>query len=660
MDYRDFKEKKAKQTRDDEKPKREAQRGVWWKAKDKELHTAVFARALEIAEKQSYRSQDNLRHMRLYGGMPALGLRPKTYAKAQTSVLASEQGYLRLQLNLIASMTDTVVAKVGKSRPKPTPITSGGDFGMQKRAKLLDKFLQGQFYEAGVYRWGSSKVLKPAVVLGTGAAKVFSHNWRVSAEPVLCEELLADDAESIYGAPRSLFQMKSVAREVLLGDPDNKGRELRDAIRKASCMDELKRSILPRGDADHDMVDVIEAWHLPSGPEADDGLHVICVDTATLFVETWTRKTFPFAFMPYVERMLGFYGQGLAERHVGRQLEINHTLKKIRDILHLCSVPRYLVEDTSRTPLQHIRNAIGDIVKYRGQKPELWVGNTVPPELFQFLSDLVREGYELEGISELSARAAKPAGLNSGAALREFTDVESERLVTVGQNWEWFHVDLGRLFIEETKALEERAAKLRKAGEKIPPYAVRYHDRKGLETLKWDDVRLEEDEYVMQIFPTSALPTQPSARLAKLEEMWKGGWITVEEARRLSDLPDLEASSNVAFAAWEDIEATVQRMLDGGAFEPPEPYQNLKLGLQRFQSAYLRGRTMGAPERTLEFFRRWMDQAKEMDERINPPPTVNGSVVPGPVAPTMPIGALPPGAPPPLPLPPGGAPPVIQ
>lgn len=655
MDYRDFKVKtkgcsstsssSSSSSSSDKKPTSRA----WWRAPEGERHKSVFAAVQHLRQKQAYRSQDNLRHMRLYGGMPALGFRPGSYARAQTTP-TNPDGYVRLQMNIIESLVETYVSKIGKSRPKATFLTSGGNWSEQRRAKLLDKFVQGQFYEAGVYRWNKD-VLRASGVLGMGAAKVFRKDWRVYAEPVLIEEILVDDAEAIYGKPRTLYQTKVVSREVLLGDPDCASRTMQAAIKKAASVEDLDRRILPMGADDGDMVDIVEAWHLPSGPKKRDGRHVISVNTTVLFEEDWQRDCFPFAFLPYAKRLLGFYGKGIAEKHTGRQLAINRTLKRIDEILHLCSVPRILVEDSSRTPITHIRNVIGDILKYRGKTPELWAQNAVPPELFLHLGNLVREAYELEGISQMAANAKKPAGLDSAPSLREFNDIEDTRLVAQGQSWEDFHLDLARLFVEETRCLEMAAKEAKKNGDEVPEYSVTFpFNKRGIEELDWEKVKLDEDKYVMQMFPSSSLPTTPSARLAKVQELFAAGFIDAQECRRLLDFPDLEASGNVAFAAFEDIESTVERMLDGGAYEPPEPYQNLELGIARCQSAYLRARTARAPEDILEKLRRWMDQADKMKKKAVAS-TASGMTVPGSVVPPAapaPIGpgAAPIGAPP--------------
>jgi hypothetical protein len=47
----------------------------------------------------------------------------------------------------------------------------------------------------------------------------------------------------------------------------------------------------------------------------------------------------------------------------------------------------------------------------------------------------------------LSAAAQKPAGLDSGKALREYNDIESDRFMTIGQAYERYYLQLAKLDI---------------------------------------------------------------------------------------------------------------------------------------------------------------------------------------------------------------------
>jgi hypothetical protein len=633
MDYTDFSERRQDGSRAPSKKKKpKAATTYWWAPEDQgdadsRVHERIFATVNHLAEQQMFRTLDNLKWMRLYGNQAALGFTAGTYWRTDTSDAKDPNG--RLTLNIIQSVCDTVKSKIAKNRPKPSFVTSGGNWSEQRKAKLLDKYCQGQFHEVGAYKLGVRAVLD-STVFGTGVDKVYLRDGKICVDRVIPEELLVDDADGIYGTPRSIYQRKAIPREVLLGSLDDFNIDAKRRADVEAAVRDAKRPAdgLPLGSVG-DMVEVVEAWHLPSSSKAKDGRHVIAIDKAWLVDEEWKREEFPFVFLRWAERLLGFWGQGLAEQLAGLQLEINKLLKKIRDILHIASTNRVYLERGSKIDAKQLSNAIGAIVYYTGTPPVERAGNSVPPELFEQLERLYQKAFEIAGVSQLAAQAKKPAGLDSGEAIRTYDDIETERFSTFAQALEQYYLDLGRQMISLAK--------------EVPDFEVRAVSRKFMRSIKWKDVDLDDDKYVMQMFPTSSLPTTPAARQQTVAEWQKAGWISNEEARRLLDFPDLESSNNLAFAAFEDIAREIEHLLEGGDFRPPEPYQNLQLGQQMMQSAYLRARDEGAPEEVLDGLRHWMDEAAALVQKAiaaqTPPPQT----------------APPPGAPP-MPLPPSPAP----
>ncbi|NJL22075.1 MAG: hypothetical protein HC895_16685, partial [Leptolyngbyaceae cyanobacterium SM1_3_5] len=89
----------------------------------------------------------------------------------------------KITLNVIQSCCDTVTQKIAKNKPKPTFLTSGGDWTMQKRAKLLDKYVVGQFYALNLYKKGL-KAFHGSTIFGTGAVKFYKADGKVCAENV--------------------------------------------------------------------------------------------------------------------------------------------------------------------------------------------------------------------------------------------------------------------------------------------------------------------------------------------------------------------------------------------------------------------------------------------------------------------------------------------
>jgi hypothetical protein len=602
----------------------------WWNKPKGKVHEPLQEYVKKLNNEQNYRAEDNLRHMRLYGNQESLGFDLRQYSR-------TNKAQNRVTLNVIQSMIDTVVSKISKSQPKPMYLTDGGDWSEQRKAKKLNQFTQGQFYSNKIYEI-SPRILADAMVFGTGVVKVFSENGDTRVERVFPNEIIVDDVEAIYGQPRQMHQGKWVHKEVLKqmfpkfeGEIDVAKTDLQ------STPFSLSRSV--------NMIYVIESWHLPSGKGAKDGRHAITIDGATLIDEPYKRNYFPFVFLKWSPRLLGFFGQGLAEQLQGIQVEINRILKTIQVGMRVACVPRVLIDRASGVVDSQINNLENSIVRYSGIAPQFWnASGAIPQELFAHLDRLYQRAFEIAGISQLSAQSKKPAGLDSGKALRAFNDIESERFLDLGRRYEDFHIELARQLLYEARDIGSN-------------YEVQAPGKKFLKTLKLKDCDLDDSKYIMQVFPTSALSKTPAARLAEVQELLNAGVISPEAAKKLLDYPDLQAEVEASLAAEEDIEWVIDQIVDEGVYLSPDPYENLNLGIEKMQRAYLQFRQQNLPEDRLELLRVWISDANAM---LNPPqqelpptemPIMDPSMMPAPVDP-MAIAAAeqqnPPPAPPPM------------
>lgn len=602
----------------------------WWRTPEKDAHKDIFAYIGYLDQNQGYRSADNLRFARLYGNYDMTGLDSYSYTRVETSFNVTH----RVTMNIIQSMIDTVVSKVGKNKPKPTFLTDGGDFTLQLKAKKLSKFVEGVFYGSDFYKH-ARMAFQDSCIFGTGCVKIMEANGEIKAERVFIDELKIDDTESFYGSPRQMHQVKYVHRDVLCGMfPDNKNE-----ILVASDAEAVYST--NRGTRDKQMVMVVESWHLPSkkvekGDENHDGKHTISVANTTLFEEKWSKDYFPFVFFRWNERPIGFFGQGLSEQLQGLQLEINKILRTIQVSMHLTSIPKVFVEASSKIVTAHLNNKIGGIIKYAGTKPSYESVSAIPQDLFMHLDRLYTRAYEIAGISQLAAQSKKPSGLDSGKAIREFNDIESERFMSVGQRYEEGFMDAAKIIVDLARDIYDNN----------PDYAVKAKGAKFIETIKWSEVDMAEDKYMMQVFPTSALASSPSGRLQDVQELLQAGFISKEQGLKLLDFPDLEGAYNMVNAAYDDIEAMIERMVANNEYQTPEPYQNLELGIQMCQQAYLHYRSLSAPDEKLELLRMWMEDAqallKKAAEAALPPPVPAGAPLPSdaaavPMAPQEPI-----------------------
>ena len=128
--------------------------------------------------------------------------------------------------------------------------------------------------------------------------------------------------------------------------------------------------------------------------------------------------------------------------------------------------------------------------------------------------------------------------------------------------------------------------------------------------------------------------------------MLQAGMLTQQEARALLDYPDLEAVNSMATASQEIFTMMIERILEKGIYQPPEPYMNLSMGIAMMQSAYLRAKINQVPETRLDLFRRFIEDSigllARMQAQAAPPPPME-AMGPGPDAPQQ--GAPPAGMP---------------
>lgn len=567
----------------------------WWDRPEKDVYKDVFQYVKHIRKNQDYRHTSNRKYLRLYSNYDVLDLKHYNYFRDEAA--SSVQN--RVTLNVVQSMIDTVVAKITKNKPRPQFLTEAGDFALQQKAKNLSQFVYGQFHSTKFYR-KAEQAFRDSCIFGTGAVKIFHKNGKMCAERIFIDEIIVDDAESLYGEPRQMHQIKQIHKDVLKTLYPKSTSQI-DAL----CSDSGYTNDVANFQTGHkDMLWVIESWRLPTGSEAKDGKHSISIANHTLYSSEWTKDYFPFVFWRWGQRALGFFGQGIAEQLQGLQLEINKILRTIQVSMHLVSIPKIYLEASSKVVTSHLDNKIGGVIRYAGEKPTNGPLATIPPELFSHLDRLYQRAYQIVGISELSAQSSKPAGLDSGKALREFNDIETERFMDVGQRYEEAFLDAAKIFISEVKDLVESTP--------AKDLEVTVQGSEFIERIKWSEVNLEEDKYSLHLYPTSSLSKTPSGRLADVQEMLQAGFISPEEGRSLLDFPDLKGFYEMANSPLEDIKRTIHLMIDKGKYYSPEPYQDLELGIEKVQQAYLYYRTREVPEARLDLLRRWIEAAQTL------------------------------------------------
>jgi len=581
----------------------------WWREPKGEVHAHVFPIVRKVRQEQNSRRADYLRFAKLYAN--------RDFDRFISSVSASLFGK-KISFNVIKACIDTACAKISTTKTRPMFLTEKGSRKQQNKAKKLTQYLDGTYYQSDIYSIGQ-EVFRDACIFGTGALKCLEKDNQISYERTFIDEIVVDDIDGRLGNPRQLHQTKPIHREILKEMfPDEEGASrIRQAIDSAEAVSRPEKNGLV------DMIEVVESWHLPSGKDATDGRHTICIQNETLLDEEWNHESFPFIFFRWNKPILGFFGEGLAAELIGIQLEINMMLLRIKEALELMAVPRIFLEEGSNVNSSHINDEIGGIIKYRGTQPTAVTWQGMNQETYNHLEYLYKKAFEISGISQLSASSKKPAGLDSGVAIREYQDIETERFAVVASAYQKFYLDVAKLTI----------AIQREIAEKDPKLSVRVKEKKFMTTIKWKEVDLDDDKYIMQVFPTNFLPKTPEGKLQFVQELIQSGFIDPDWALSLLDFPDLEGFFNLKTSAIDDTLQILDRIIEDEEYTAPEVYMNLHLSMGMAQGAYLRAKTDGTSDISLEYLQRFIDDCQALLEQMNPPaptPQPQATAVPEP------------------------------
>lgn len=575
--------------------------GDWWNSNTKkEMGEKLLGTVSFLKEINNARYRQAAMYVQMYGNMPIGGFLGNSLSKTNT---ASRLPIDRPTMSVITSCVDTLVSRISQSRPRPIFLTDNADYKQRNLAKQMNSFVAGELYQTRAYELGPL-ILRDASVLGTGVIKVLEDQEnKVRLERRLCTEILLDTNDAFYDEPRQMYEMKLIDRSVLA----EQFPKYRSDIDKAeqAYLDQSSDS----SKSIADLIMVVEGWHLESGPGAGDGKHVIACSEGVIFEENWTKKKFPFVFLHYSPRMVGPWGQGLAEQLMGTQMEINKLLMTITKAINLVGVPRVFVEDGSKVVKAHLNNEIGSIVTYRGTKPQYEIAPCLPAELYQQLQRLVDYSYQQSGISSLSATSQKPAGLNSGVAMREYDDLQSDRFATLSRAYDMMFVHLAYLIIDQAVDIAKRDGK----------YQTVYPNKDGTKEINLPDCKELENPFVIQCYDASSLPRDPAGRLQKVTEMMQSGLVTPQEGRRLLDFPDIQQVDKLANASEERILQVLDRIVEEGEYTPPDPFMDIQLATTLVTQYYNLYSTAKLEEDKAQMLRDFFSQLQALQQASMPP-----------------------------------------
>lgn len=604
----------------------------WWKADDdRQLATELCGNIAYLKTNQTYRLRQLAVDIRLYCGLSVYSYAGSNVSKMdRTKTLPDD----RPTFNLIQACTDTLVSRLTQNEPAPKFLTDGADYKQRHLAQELNRFILGEFYQTKTYE-KSARCLRDAIVMGTGALKIYrGDDNKVCIDRVMVTDLYMDDNDALNAEPQTLMQMKLVDRDKLFANnPDARSVIAQTPQSYPDNSPDTGRTIA-------DQVMVVEGWKLPSGsdPEAKGyvpGRHTIATMGGIIFDEEWNKPKFPFVFLKYSDPFLGYWGQGLATQLFGTQLSIIRIMYTISRAISLVGVPRVFIEQSSKVVKAHNNNEIGVLVTYSGTKPSYEIAPCNAPELYEERDRLIEYGFRQCGVSNMQATSQKPAGLNSGEAIRSYDDINTDRFAQLSKKYENLFVELAYQIVDCAMDIAEETGS----------YQTVYPNKDGTKEIDLPKMDILQDPFVIKCFSESSLPHQPAGRMATVTEMIQAGMLTLKEGRRLLKFPDLEQNERLDNASEERIFKILDAIVEDGDYTPPDPFIDLQLATQltvQYINLYL---AANLEERKADMLRTFFNQVQTLIQGsqpiaptpAQPMPTANPMPAPqSPLVPNMP------------------------
>ncbi len=579
----------------------------WWKCADKhQLAVELCGTANYLKTNQTYRTRQLAVDIRMYCGLSVYSYAGATIGKFdRTKTLPDDKP----TFNLIQACTDTLVSRLSQARPQPKFLTDNADYKKRHLAQALNSFILGEFYQTRAYD-KTTKALRDACTMGTGCLKVYEgDNGKVCVDRVMQTDLYVDENDSINGEPQQLLQLKLMDRDKLMAN-NPKAKKVIESTPQ-SYPDNAPDS----GRTTADQVMVVEGWKLASGTDKDapgyvPGRHTIATVEGVIFDEPYHKVKFPFVFLNYSDPFLGFWGQGLATQLFGTQMTLNRILYTIARSITLVGVPRVFVDQSSKVVKSHQNNEIGVIITYSGTKPSYEVAPCNAPELYAERDKLIAYGFQQCGVSAMQATSQKPEGLDSGAAIRSYDDVTTDRFAAFSKRYDNMFIDLSYLITDCARDIAIRDGK----------YQTIYPNKNGTREIDLPAMEFLNDPFVIQCFTESSLPRTPAGRIATVTDMIQSGMLTIKEGRRLMRFEDIEQNDRLDHAAEERIYKYLDAIVESGKYTPPDGFLDLQLASQlavQYINLYM---AADIPETKADMLRRFFKQTQNLIAMSTPPP----------------------------------------
>lgn len=484
--------------------------------------------------------------------------------------------------NIVAQVIDTLANRVGGTRPWIT-VQPSGDMDTRTKSRKLTSWFAGVFEALRLYQDVTLPCSVESQIFGTSAVEIGTDasGKKLELNRILRDEILINELEGEKGKVTNII----IARLVNRDDLKARYKNDKDALQAIEDAPSAFANAFSPGIDMNNTVLTFRCWKLKRA-DGSPGRFVVALPNYALEDKDYDKDEFPIAFLRCVPMPLSFWGQGVPEALWDYQLELNRCM----GIIHtgqLKATGTLFIEGNSRVSSKTLTNAQWNIVRYEGVKPEYDTPKAVSQEVYDWYATIKQAGFMRFGIAPEDAGSLKPPGLNSGRALITYEQIRDARHVNMAKALEDFVTDIAYKLIDVAKELNLAAV--------LPEGRI-----------DWGDVEMQPGSFKLRAFPVSSLPSEPAGRQQIIDNWFANGIISRQDKLRLEMVPDTEHYASMATAAQDEIEWTLDQIVDTGQFQPPEIYEDLVMALKIAQARYLYEKVRRTPRPILKLLQQFI------------------------------------------------------
>ena len=444
---------------------------------------------------------------------------------------------VQTQINLIKSCTDAITSRISQANVRPFFNPVNGSYDTTDACKTAQHFFDIWLDEQHAYP-KSVMCFRDAAIFDIGVMHVDPVSKGIRR--VAPWEYFLDPAEYNHGCvTRAMIYKKQFPLAGLVQYSDNK---------------ELKKQF---EDDPHIKGQFVTYYDLYGGQlwqffEDKQLAEPIKLD----FEQYGGLYRRPFVEMFYTKPARGFYSVSLADDLYPIQRQVDAMVTRLDQASRKALLNLILIPSESGLKASNMENGV-TAYNYRGGpdggQPTVMTPPAINAQFLQLLEMYIQKGYQMIGMSELSAQSKKPAGLDSGKALQTMEDIESDRFNTVLQQFVHFLVDVSRVAIDCFPS-----------GDSILPKDI------GRGKLSWGDLRKQRDLFTVQFSAATSLSKDPEEKRNEIQYLIDSGLIDKGSVAKFYQLPDLEGVYTLATSAEAYVEKIINNAIRNGVVQYAE------------------------------------------------------------------------------------------